>query len=315
MLQLFKNQFINSFMQPIDDLNYGFFEDVTLHPLRNIADLSIITSDDYFVFGHGHKFKGIKKVYENEKLPFYLLHEETFDIAKRVFKNLFGHEPDQVKVYHNDEKTWNAFIVGSKALTKDEGTQYTNSPFTFEEAGSFTHFPLIGGINNYDLDRNPAFFYLIATPFKKAQGSLLTLDNFRFHREDDKKIFFSQSREHALSDTIISISRQFEEAAARFDTLLKSIAHHSIPSEAFAPVVLDLYDRNRNPESIRNDERLRSRVKRLFNDAKINHRRYPETSWTEFIHFITRYNQFDLNRGLPLESVEELFSKKEAYRK
>jgi len=302
-------------MNSIDSLPPDFFEDVTLHKLDHRAGRYNITTDQYYVFGYQDQFRGIKKAYNDDSPPFYLLHKETFEVTRRVFENLFGYPPDQVKVYHDENKTWNAFIVGSSALTRYEQSAAFEPENTFAKAAPFVHFPLIGGINNYDLDKNPAFFYLIATPFQKDYGSVLTLDNFRFQKEEDKSLLFSTNRDYSLFALSDIIAKQFKKSEREFNDLLNSIQNQRINSWEFAPVVLDLYNKNRNPESILIDNTLRQRVRKLHMDAQKHLRRQHEVPWTEFIHFITRYNQFELYKGLQLESVEELFSKKEAFQK
>lgn len=119
------------------------------------------------------------------------------------------------------------------------------------------------------------------------------------------------------------IAKKFAESQDDFNELMAKMSAESIDREYFAPVVLDIYDRNRNLESIRNDSDLRNRVKILFRDAeefvegKSNdfYREITPLEWTEFIYFILRYNHFDFEHEPRLEKVEELFSKKDAYRK
>lgn len=308
-------------MYPIDSLPDDFFEQVSIHPLDHRAGKFNISTNDYFVFGYEDKFRGTKQAFDINKPPFYLLHSETFEIVQEVFYRLFSQKPDLLTVFHDDDKTWNAFIVGSSDFVEyeEQTDRYfrEQAPLFSEPAenGQFEHFPLIGGFNSYGFDKNPAFFYLIATPFQKDSGSLLTLDNYRFTKDKEKYPFVVGNKPAAIAKLISTITNQFKDAESDFEQLLGSMSAKQIARHEFAPVVLDLYNRNRNPQSIRNDDQLRYRVKRLYLNANGFTSKGAKVPWTEFMHFIVRYNQFHFHKALLLEAVEELFSKKDSYRK
>ena len=308
-------------MQPISSLPADFFENVTFHTLDHRAGKFNVSTDEYFVFGYEDKFRGTKQAFDVDKPPFYLLHSETFTIVKEVFAGLFSKKPDLLTVFYDENKIWNAFIVGHSDFVKyDQPNPRINQQadlfaYNSETDRQFQHFPLIGGVNSYGFDKNPAFFYLIATPFHKDSGSLLTLDNYRFTKDEEKWPFVEGDRDTARAELILRVIKKFREAESDFEQMLGKMSLKYIRSDEFAPVVLDLYNRNRNPQSIRNDDLLRRRVKRLYLDAKSFTRRRTSVPWTEFMHFIVQYNQFYFDKSLLLEGVEELFSKKESYRK
>ena len=316
-------------MKTISSLPKDFFEPVSFYPLDHRAGKFNISTDNYFVFGHEDKFRGIKKAFDVDKPPFYLLHEETFKVAKNVFWKLFNAEPDLLTVFHDVDKTWNAFIIGSSKDVQYEQEDKHNEFSDLMQLKSvdertdeaailnkdFLHFPLIGGFNNYGFDKTPAFFYLIATPFGESSGSVLAVDNFRFSKDEEKLPFVLADRQNALDQLVKNIAKRFEAAQLDFEQLLESISGKKVIGNIFAPVVLDLYNRNRNLQSILNDDQLRHRVKRLYLDAKKFTDKRIEISWSEFIHFIVRYNQFYFEKTLLLEGVEELFSRKDSYRK
>lgn len=308
-------------MKPIEDLPKDFFENVTFYPLDHRAGKYNISTDDYFIFGFEDRFRGVKRAFNEDKLPFYLSHQETFNTTKQIFYELSGFEPDLLTEFHDKDKTWNAFIVTHSSFVKYTQKTKANSSyplFDYVDAAEdepFINFPLIGGFNNYSLDKNPAFFYLIGTPFQPDSGSLLTLDNFRFTKVEDKRPFVVDNRKAALDQLVKSIAVRFKGARANFDKLLVKMTTQQILKEEFAPVVLDLYNRNRNPQSIRNDDGLRHRVKRLYINAANSVKKLELVPWTEFIRFIIRYNQFYFYEEILLESVEELFSRKDSYQK
>lgn len=308
-------------MQPISDLPKDLFENVTYHTLRNQAGKFNIRTEDHFLFGYEDKFRGVKKSFSEGQPPFYLSHSETFETTCKTFCGLFGVEPDLLTEFHDEAKTWNAFIVSHSNMVSYE-PEYSAQPvlgrlsqFADAQANSFVNFPLIGGFNSYGFDKNPAFFYLVGTPFRALSGSLLTLDNFRFTKDDEKLPFIVGNRSEALARLIDTLVKRFGNARSAFDKLLAQMATQQVLETDFAPVVLDLYNRNRNPQSIQNDDRLRQRVRRLYIDAADSVKKRNTVPWTEFIRFIVRYNQFFFHKEILLESIEELFSRKESYQK
>lgn len=74
--------------------------------------------------------------------PFYLLHKEAYRMTIKIFGDLFQVEPDLITYFNDDEKRWNAFILGHSKMMDDR----------FAKNLGFSYHPLIGCINSYELD-------------------------------------------------------------------------------------------------------------------------------------------------------------------
>lgn len=328
---------ISTFTQ---SLPLNFFEHVTIQPLDHLTDNHRIKTDKYFVFNYQSGFRGFKAAYPEEALPFFLHHEEVFWGACQLFENLFQHKPDLIRFFHDDEKTWNAFLVTSWQLAKNEEPdvqewavadqdptmygswqpEYYVPPMRTRHSQygkGFEHFPLIGAVNDYGFDKTPAFFYLVATPFRHSLASFLTLANFRFLKDADKIPFarYGTNRKAELARICRDVSKQFKREQQEFDQLLSTMSNRVIESEFFGPVVLDLYNRNRNLESIRNDATLRNAIRITYSQARDFSRSTSELLWSDFIHFIIRYNEFDLEEDWLHSRIIELFKEKRSFKK
>lgn len=307
-------------MQFDTDLPANFFENVELFTLSHRGGKYNVDTKSLYIISHTFDYRGSKAAFGEDEPPFYLRHEESFEGACQLFSQLFDHEPDLFAWFENKEKTWNAFLVTSRRLYlsgDDDQTAYLAQENRFRSY--FNYFPVIGSINSYGQGENPGFYYLVATPFRQGTGSFLTLANFRFQRESDKLPFITfdpYKRQKALSQTITQVSQAFDKAEREFNALLDQMANGYIARELFMPVVLDLYDKNRNAESVANDSRLQRFIHYLAqstNDFLPIHQ--AVLPWTDLIQFIIRNNEVDLDRGLRVDEVEELFSRKWAYAK
>lgn len=303
----------------------NFFEPISYHPLAHRAGKFNVDSTQFYVFNHEDQFRGFKSAYSEGSPPFFLFHQEVLDGACQIFRNLFGHEPDLLRFFANEQKTWNAFLVTSQQVAKfdyeltDElfSEPALRQGFNKEDRQPFRHFPLIGGFNDYAYGGNPAFFYLIATPFRQTTASFLTVDNFRFLQDLDKHPFTQPraNRVTLLQSTCRRVTDSFRKERDKFDKLLTEMADYQIDKDYFAPVVLDLYNRNRNVESVRNDDTLRASLRYLYQQADDFSYGQSTLPWSDFIHFIIRYNEFNLDQDWLLKRIEELFAEKRSYKK
>lgn len=103
-----------------------FFEKIQLHPLDNKAGKFNVQSDKHFIFSMEHKFRGIKKALKGKEHPFFFTHEESFNTACAIFKELYKKNPTSVYYFHDPDKTWNAFAVTHEDLPEET---YTSSEF------------------------------------------------------------------------------------------------------------------------------------------------------------------------------------------
>lgn len=305
-------------MQFSPSLPAAFFEPVTLHTLSHRGGKYNVETPDLYIINHEFHYRGAKAAFGPNRPPFYLLHEECFKGACQIFTEIYQHEPDLFAYFNDPDKTWNAFLVTSSRLYL--GNEFVSEFDSFGVLPSqkdFRYFPVIGGFNSYNQGINPGFYYLIAPPFEQGKGSFLTLANFRFLRDEDKQRFLTDNRPEALRQTIRQISKEFVKAEYEFRSLLDRMAEGTITRDDLIPVILDLYDKNRNTESVANDTRLQGSLRYLAQAVEdfFPTRRQHLFAWTALIQFIIRNNEVNLNEGLRLDEVEELFSRKRAYTK
>jgi hypothetical protein len=299
-----------------DMLPENFFENIVLNTLDSRAGRFNVQSSKHYIFSIEDQYRGIKKSFIEGGLPFYFTHEETFNTACMIYERMYEKMPTSLYYFHNEEKTWNAFIV----LNELDIQEHFYHPFDKPIIPENSYYPLIGALNGYGMDENPAFFLLISSPFETTRMSFLTLDSFRFLRDEDRLScykFKGDSVYEKIEKFAIKRAYQFKHEEKKFKELLEKYQKINLEREYFMPIILDLYNLNRNSESVKNDDKLSRAILDLRNAANFHLRAFGNTlNWTIFISFIVRYNSFELNSGIfPKHEIESLFSKKKAYTK
>lgn len=300
----------------------SFFEKIVLHPLDNKAGKFNVQSDKHFVFSMEHNFRGIKKALKRQEHPFFFTHEESFNTACAIFKELYKKDPTSVYYFHHADKTWNGFVVTHEDLIEETYGSYQLRFPIYESKYN----PLIGAFNGYGMDENPAFFMLISSPFDAKKSSFLTIDNFRFLNDDDKLSLYKAKDKvkpntfnfdkKSLKSFIVRTAAQFKNEEDKFNNILKKYQKINLDKTYFMPIILDLYNQNRNSESVKNDPKLLKSILGLKNAAEQQMRYSKTLNWGSLISFIVRFNEFSLESGIfPKTDIESLFSKKKAYTK
>lgn len=169
---------------------------------------------------------------------------------------------------------------------------------------------------------------LISSPFDANDSSFLTIDNFRFLYDVDKISLFKVKEKdeekndiyhfnkNNLESFIKRTAQQFKNEEEIFYNILQNYQKINLDKTYFMPIILDLYNQNRNSESVKNDPKLLKSILGLKN-ATEQQMRYSKTlNWGSLISFIVRFNEFSLESGIfPKTDIESLFSKKKAYTK
>ncbi len=295
-----------------------FFEKIELNTLDQRAGRFNVQSDEHFIFSIEDKYRGIKRTVKKIGHPFFFTHEETLDTACAIYKRLYKKDPTEVHYFHDEDKTWNGFVV-SEDLTNKGVIQ----PSLVDQ-----YYPLIGAFNGYGMDENPAFFMLISSPFgkEKRRTSYLTIDSFRFLSSVEKECVYKEKasskpttyrfKPGLYGEFIEKVTSQFKEEEEIFNSLLKTYQAIPLEEKYFMPIILDLYNKNRNTESVKNDDNLINSILKLKRAAEEHLKFSNRLTWASFIGFIVRYNEFELVSGVfPKADIESLFSKKKAYTK
>lgn len=275
-----------------------------------------VQSGKHYIFSIEDEFKGIKKSLIEGDLPFYFTHEETFNTACMIYEKMYKKMPTSLYYFHNEEKTWNAFILLDDLKDHEHFYHFFDKSITPKNS----YYQLIGAFNGYGMDENPAFFLLISSPFETSRTSFLTLDSFRFLKDDDKLSCYKFKGNISPAKIIGFVEKralQFEFEEKKFKELLEKYQKINLDRKYFMPIILDLYNLNRNSESVKNDNKLSKAILDLKDAANFPLQVfYNNLNWTTFISFIVRYNSFKLNSGIfPKHEIESLFAKKKAYTK
>jgi hypothetical protein len=311
-------------MKKIKDLPTDFFEKIELSTLTCMTDKHVIKSKDYYIFSSDNNFRGIKKSSSEGGIPFFLTHKELFDSACLIYEKMYKSSPEYLYYFHDEAKMWNAFIVSGYDFDTinayKDGFFENNMPI---QVGDTNGFPAIGASNSYEMDENPAFFYVVTSPVDN-RNTFLTIDNFRFRRAVDREVLLKAKKNNSFTQWMESFAHDkaetFLAAETKFKKLLKDLSVKEVEPQFFAPIVLDLYNKNRNIQSVKNDVELSRDIYKLYNNANgfvDKGRYYNGINWTIFVSFILRYTNFDLANGtsFPKEKIEELFSTKDSYQK
>ncbi len=305
-------------------LPISFFEKIELNTLDSRAGRFNVQSDEHFIFSVEDKYRGIKKVFKKKEHPFFFTHEETLDIACEVYKKLYIEEPTSLYYFHDEDKTWNAFVVANEGVYLfDKNGELNHQSLLFQQK----YYPLIGAFNGYGMEENPAFFMLTSSPFDKFNSSFLTIDSFRFLSGTEKEAMYKikisdkpntyRFKIDAINLFIEDVASKFKIKEEDFKILLETYQMIPLEKKYFMPIILDLYNQNRNIESVRNDSKLMKSIINLKKAAELQLRQSIHSlTWGSFISFIVHYNEFNLDSGIyPKADIEKLFSKKKAYTK
>ena len=152
-------------MEKIQNLPTNFFEKIELSTLNCMTDKYVIKSKDYHIFSSENNFRGIKKSSAKGNVPFFLTHKEVFDTACLIYEKMYKNSPEYLYYFHDEDKLWNAFIVSGYDF--DTMNAYKNGDFggnILIQVGDTEGFPAIGVSNSYEMDENPAFFYVVTSP-------------------------------------------------------------------------------------------------------------------------------------------------------
>jgi hypothetical protein len=150
------------------------------------------------------------------------------------------------------------------------------------------------------------------------RNSFLTIDNYKFTREDIEKYIKSGKDAKVLEDVVLRvISKKFQEQLKAFVELYSTLDTMTVDKKYFVPVCLDLFNRNRSITSMTNDPNLYKRVENIIKQGNdFIQRNETQIRCTRFIDFIIRFNYFPIDDlDLHRDKVEELFVQKRPYQK
>lgn len=169
---------------------------------------------------------------------------------------------------------------------------------------------------------------LISSPFdkEKRRTSYLTIDSFRFLSSVEKECVYKEKasskpttyrfKSGRYGEFVEKVISQFVREEKSFNKLLEIYQVIPLEEKYFMPIILDLYNKNRNTESVKNDDKLIRSILTLKLAAEEQLAYSNKLTWASFIGFIVRYNEFELVSGVfPKADIESLFSKKKAYTK
>ncbi len=307
-------------MQAIfDKLPSNFFEPVTYYQLECRAGKFNVSSEYHYVFNFEDKFIGIKKSQSIHSLPFFLHHEESLKMACMIYEQTFNQMPNELLYFHEKQKNWNSFIVGYRSEGKE--LAYYNNLFTSSIRIDVDYFPMVGAFNSFEFGENPFFSLLITSPFDKHNYSFLSLEDFRFPKDSGNDLLKRQYKGQLFSDAALAkaseiIARTFGDADTKFKQKLIEYSCRELDSSYFAPIILDLYNINRNVESIKNDKKLEKRIRHHFDLANLFIIRNEMATWSTIIAYMVRYSDFKITNGIfPKKNILDIFAQKQCYKK
>lgn len=307
-------------MQAIfNELPSNFFEPVTYHQLDCRAGKFNVSSDYHYVFNFEDKFIGIKKSPSIHSLPFFLHHEESLKMACMIYEQTFNQMPNELLFFHNEQKNWNAFIVGYRS--EEEQLAYYNNLFTSSVRADIDYFPMVGAFNTFEFGENPFFSLLITSPFDKGKYSFLSLEDYRFPKDSGNDLLKRQYKGQLFSDAALAntskiIASSFRDADDQFKQILGEYSGKKLDYSYFAPIILDLYNINRNVESIKNDEKLERKIRHHSELARLFIPKNTAATWTTIIAYMVRYSDFKITNGIfPKNNILDIFAQKQSYKK
>jgi len=304
-------------------------------PLQNVPkppNKIFVTSDDYQIISKSQSgsFLGIKEVHElndKTKKTFHIHFESLVNQSKQLFEFLFNQSAEIHDYFKTKDDNWAAFLFsknkyGVEDFVKDHQAR------TYELAKLqdktlnlkiFSHLDLLLGASyGYTTSDTINLFLLLKTNNSKPENlSFLTLTRFSITRNREFALLSENINENRYIEYFENfIKDDFLDDLGEFIKYYQYFSDITLERENFVPIVLDLYNSNRNSESIKKDKRLKTKINSIIDNSKAFIKHKENLTLASFIDYIIEKNEFKLEEiGYDRSKIEELFVRKNAYNK
>ncbi len=273
-----------------------------------ISDLKIqsengtfIETDNYKVISHEETFLGVKKTVDigGSKKSLVFTHKQAHDLGLELYSSAFGEDQCPPGYYSSDNKNWVAFFI------EPELKKFNN------------FYPIIGVENGYDYDDEIAFYLTIAICKSANSIDLLTISDYKLSDKKKIELLLDEEPQKKLSEIIKKeVSSEFKNKRDEFIYYYKLFNKIEVNREYLIPITLDIYDKNRNPKTIKVDGKLKNDLRNLIETGrKFFTENSTRSDLSLIIEFIMRSNLFRLNDpNWSIDKVKKIFVKKRAYK-
>ena len=192
--------------------------------------------------------------------------------------------------------------------------------------------PVIAVVNGFDADEDLKLYLLLTIPQRRYHTERwagvnrergqhtpsLTLDSFQISgslKEELSEMPLGQRMARILARLEEKVIADFHKKLQNFVDVYDILLHMPLEKRDICPVILDVYDINRVPATVRRDDKLRSRIGNIISACSRHNEGGERVDYAEIVDFIMSQNAFDLiNPSLERKQVQAIFEQKMVYK-
>lgn len=297
-----------------------------------LDDTTIVTAEKYVSIHQPEKKElfGIKPLGDDRKEAFYMKHEEALNGLRLLHHSLFPW-PISERCYATDNKNL-AFVFfgkGSEGQSQgnlfDEESKLSFLPANKEETTLDVRFdwhyftsngftPALAVENGFDYNDRAVFYLLVEIADNIGRSGYITIDKYRIQSKTVEEV-----ERFPLKKVELVMNELERKAAPIFFDRLKAFIHKyealrkiQTNKEEVIAVALDVFNKNRNVESILSDTDLEKELTRFIENARSYFNK--NSGMQDIVNFIIRYNMLNFYEPeLAEHAIREVLVEKKAF--
>ena len=289
--------------------NQELFFKVSTSPLKAVLSDSKVMSPYYMVLYNEENILGIKPKEEEDTKVFFLENGEVFEAGKslseKISKNII-----HTASFTNYRQNRSFFIYENKeAEVIEEGLFEPRNKKVLEKLRKYGFQPTIIAENGFDYNDKVMFYLLVALPtnYDSMTGNgFLTISKFRYqYYFNNEKSFIEDIKENCVL--------KFEQGLEDFIKSYEELDKIQFSNEEQIAISLDIYNRNRNIQTLKSDGRHLNETKKFIKRAETFYSR-SESRASEIIKFIISTHPINFEEEhIRIIDFKEILTEKRAY--
>lgn len=297
---------------------YDLFFKVNESPLRAIIENTMVLPERYKVLHENTRFLGIKEIEKETQKAFFVEHSHAYKCA-RVLAESISSNINQDRSYKNDLNNKAFIFLGSGNNTETRQLPKDSlfgdfDKHLIEQLRRYGFSPAIAVQNGYDYLDRTTFYLLAELAISESVFGYLTIAKYKF---GNNTIYDALKNPLKKEDyCILDIKENgvpfFLKELRKFFETYESLYNIQANSEQLIAVALDIFNKNRNLESLKSDVNLADEMRKFISSARAYFDR--KENLAHLINFIARlhYIDFSLSQITP-SLLHDVLTEKKAY--
>ncbi len=299
--------------------------EIYISPFQAICGNKIMPVKHHMAVCSENSLLGVRS---QDKEEFVINHMNAYLLAESLYNSIYQSGIAHI-CYLSESKNWMASIIGEpKYKTNGHFAELPSDVFITDRPKStilkdlftFGFKPAIGVVNGFDYNDDLGFYLLLepSTASTKDDMHLMTLDAFKFSPLDLQALVkisdIDEQLEKARNILLGKAVNKFQETLEAFIQVYEKLSCWQTQADHLTAICLDVFNKNRNIESVKADTQLSKELSTFINKAETYFRNANQMS--DLVQFIIRYHDVDFSaKNLDRNKVEQIFVKKKSYGK